>query len=206
MPFLAFEGLDGSGKSTLIKALAQELLRRGKEVLVTREPGGTPLGEEIRGLLLEAGPRAPTARAELLLYEAARAQHVDQVIRPALAQNKWVLCDRFTSSTLAFQCGGRGLPEAQVEPLNHFATQGLEPELTVFLDVTVGTSVSRRAHRETVDRFEMEKEEFHQRVRGHYLAQVGAAPGKWLVLSAEKSAPDALLKTLLSDLEKHRWL
>jgi dTMP kinase len=206
MPFLVFEGLDGSGKSTLIKALAQELQIRGKEVVVTREPGGTPLGEEIRRLLLEAGPRAPTARAELLLYEAGRAQHVDQLIRPALEQKKWVLCDRFTASTLAFQCGGRNLPEEKVRPLNDFATQGVEPELTVYLDVTVGTSVSRRAHREVVDRFEMEQEEFHQRVRDHYLSQVKAAPEKWLVLSAEKADPQAILKTLVQSLESHKWL
>ncbi len=206
MPFLAFEGLDGSGKSTLIKALAQELKSRHKDVLVTREPGGTLLGEEIRKLLLEAGPRAPTARAELLLYEAARAQHVDQLIQPALEQNKWVLCDRFTASTLAFQCGGRNLPEEQVVPLNNFATHGLEPELTVLLDVSVQTSEARRSGRTVVDRFEMEKEEFHSRVREHYLSQVKTNPKKWLVLNGEKASPESLLKTLVADLESHKWL
>ena len=206
MPFLAFEGLDGSGKSTLIKALAQELKNRSKDVLVTREPGGTPLGEEIRKLLLEAGPRAPTARAELLLYEAARAQHVDQLIIPALNQKKWVLCDRFTASTIAFQCGGRNLPESQVEPLNAFATDGLEPELTVLLDVSVRTSESRRSGRAVIDRFEMEQAEFHGRVREGYLSQVKSNPQKWLVLDAERASPEALLATLLTALESHQWL
>jgi len=206
MPFLVFEGLDGSGKSTLIKTLAQELERRGKSVLVTREPGGTPLGEEIRRWLLDHGPKAPTPRTELLLYEAARAQHVDQVITPALAENKWVLCDRFTGSSLAFQCGGRGLPEETVKPLNDFATDGLEPELTVLLDVSVQTSEARRSNRSAVDRFEAEKAEFHGRVRDQYLAQVRSAPGKFVVLNGEKQTPQQSLGQVLAELEKRRWL
>ena len=206
MPFLVFEGLDGSGKSTLIKALAQELTSRRKDVLMTREPGGTPLGEEIRRLLLTPGPSAPGPRAELLLYEAARAQHVDQLIRPALELKKWVLCDRFTASTLAFQCGGRFLAENEVGLLNGFATHGLEPDLTVLLDVSVRTSESRRLGRTVVDRFEMEQEEFHSRVRDHYLAQVKAKSQMWLVLDAEEASPKALLESLLTGLEKRKWL
>lgn len=206
MPLLVFEGLDGSGKSTLIKALAQELERRGQSVLTTREPGGTPLGEEIRKWLLAVGPLAPTARAELLLYEAARAQHVDQVIGPALESGRWVLCDRYTSSSLAFQCGGRGLPEAQVESLNHFATAGRAAELTVLLEVSVTLSEARRAKRTDIDRFELEKADFHTRVRDHYLKQARAAPERWLVLEGEGQTPPELVQRVIKELEKRQWL
>lgn len=206
MAFIVFEGLDGSGKSTLIKGLTEQIKARGKAVQVTREPGGTPLGEEIRRWLLEDGPRAPVARAELLLYEADRAQHVDQVIRPALDRGDWVLCDRYTSSTLAFQCGGRGLPEEPVEILNTLATGGLEPDLFVLLKVSVAVSEQRRANRQNIDRFEQEQSDFHQRVYDHYHSQVKRNPSKWLVLDGESAKSKDIGVELLKHLEARQWL
>ena len=206
MPFVVFEGLDGSGKSTLIKGLAEHLKQQGQTVVLTREPGGTALGEEVRKLLLEDGPRAPVPRAELLLYQAARAQHVDQVIAPALAQKQWVICDRFTASSLAFQCGGRGLNEKEVRGLNDYAINGVTPDLTVLLNVSVMTAEKRRSQRAHVDRFEQEKSEFHQRVHEHYLSQVKAEPNKWLVVDGESGPPKVLLEQLISDLKKRGWM
>lgn len=206
MPFVVFEGLDGSGKSTLIKGLADELTLRHKNVVLTREPGGTALGDEIRKLLLESGPCAPVPRAELLLYQAGRAQHVEQVIQPALKRGDWVICDRFTASSLAFQCGGRGIDEAEVEKLNHYATGGLKPDLSVLLQVSVATSEKRRSTRTNIDRFELEKSEFHQRVFEHYLKQVKASPSDWMVIDGEGRSPKVLLEELLKQLEQRRWL
>lgn len=206
MAFIVFEGLDGAGKSTLIKGLADAIKARGKSVLVTREPGGTPLGEAIRHWLLEDGPQAPVARSELLLYEADRAQHVEQVIRPALKRGDWVLCDRYTSSTLAFQCGGRGLPEATVEALNEIATDGLRPDLFVLLKVSVEVSEQRRSNRQNPDRFEQEKADFHLKVFNHYMSQVQRHPDRWLVLNGEVGRPKEIGAELLSYLETKKWL
>lgn len=206
MAFIVFEGLDGAGKSTLIKGLADAIRAKGKAVTITREPGGTPLGEEIRRWLLEDGPRAPVSRAELLLYEADRAQHVDQVIKPALARGDWVLCDRYTSSTLAFQCGGRGLDEKTVTALNEIATAGLNPDLFVFLKVSVEVSEQRRANRQNPDRFEQEKSEFHRRVYDHYMSQVERAPSHWLVLNGEADRPREISQKLVEHLEAKKWL
>lgn len=206
MPFIVFEGLDGSGKSTLIRALQKELHSKNQSFVVTREPGGTPLGEEIRNLLLKPGLTAPVSRAELLLYEAGRAQHVEHLIEPALQRGEWVLCDRFTASTLAFQCGGRGLDETQVQWLNQYATHGREPDLTVLLEVSVATAESRRSDRTEEDRFEMEKSEFHQRVHDHYHKQVSANPEKWFVLKGENQTPEQLVKTFFIELKRRNWL
>lgn len=206
MPFIVFEGLDGSGKSTLIKGLSERLLNRKKNVVLTREPGGTPLGDEIRKLLLEVGPRAPVPRAELLLYQAGRAQHVEQVILPAIHRGDWVICDRYTASSLAFQCGGRGLDQTEVENLNQYATAGVQADLTVLLKVSVTTSEQRRSSRTNVDRFELEKSDFHQRVFDHYLKQVRDNPKKWLVLEGENRTPESLIEELVQYLEQRQWL
>ena len=148
MPFVVFEGLDGSGKSSLMSALETELKSKGLVTVRTREPGGTPLGDEIRNMILRPEGPAPTPRTELLLYEASRSQHVDQVIVPALKQNKWVLCDRFSASSVAFQAGGRSISEEWVEKLNEFATNDLTPDLTILLDLSVTESKRRRQQRE----------------------------------------------------------
>jgi dTMP kinase len=210
MPLIVFEGLDGSGKSSLMAALENELKSKSLPVCRTREPGGTPLGDEIRNLILRKEGPPPTPRTELLLYEASRAQHVDQVILPRLKKNEWVLCDRFSASSVAFQAGGREISEAWVERLNEFATDGLEAELTVLLDLSVGESRRRRNHRqlqngESEDRIESETDTFHERVRKSFLEQASRNPKHWLVLDAG-SPPHELLKQLMAHLKGLQWL
>lgn len=213
MIFLAFEGLDGSGKSSLMKQLEDHLLQQKLPLIKTREPGGTPVGDQLRSIILtknEDLSLSPTARTELLLYEASRAQHVDQVIRPALQQKKWVLCDRFTASSVAFQAGGRKISIEQVRWLNAFAIDGVEPNLNILLDLTVEESKKRRQNRETQsgekeDRIEAEAEAFHERVRQGFLAESEAHPQKWLVLEASQS-PEQLFEILLKELKVRKWL
>ncbi|MGC8917212.1 MAG: dTMP kinase [Thermoanaerobaculum sp.] len=165
--FVSFEGVEGCGKTTQLSLLAQELRRRGIPVVTTREPGGTPLGEHLRALLLDPD-FAPVPWAELFLLEAARAQLVSTVIRPALEKGAWVLADRFSDSSLAYQAGGRGLPWRQVRAANRMATGGLSPHRTVVLQVPVREALARARRRPTTDaknrRFEDEGEAFHRRV------------------------------------------
>ncbi len=211
-----FEGLDGSGKSSLMKCLEKELTAQGHRVQMTREPGGTPLSEEIRELILRCRPtgEAPSARAELLLYQAARHQHVARVIKPALAQGVWVLCDRFTASSLAFQGQGRDLSWESVEWLNAFATEDLIPELQILIDVPLEVAQLRMQKRSTdgaspsqteKDRIESESSEFHNRVRQGFLRQAKTNAAGWLVLNGEQSLQEltALLKT---EFAKRNWL
>jgi dTMP kinase len=206
MRFLAFEGLDGSGKSTLIQGLKQELQQRGLDFCLTREPGGTELGDEIREMLLRLTGEAPTARAEALLYQAGRAQHVEKKIRPALAEKKWVLCDRFDASSVAFQAGGRSLSRQEIDWLNLFSTSGLKPDLYVLLDLSVEESAKRlQARPGEADRFEQEAQDFHQRVRQAYLELAKEEPARWLVLSASEP-PERLLVRLLAALKERGWL
>lgn len=205
MKFLVFEGLDGSGKSSLMKALTDVLVQRGQKVHTTREPGGSPLGDALRELILSPGGPAPKARAELLMYEASRAQHVDEVILPKLKQGFFVLSDRFAASSIAFQAGGREIALADVEWLNHFATGGLQPDYTILLDLSVEESRRRRMSRsqqtgEAEDRIEAEAEAFHERVRQGFLMQARKNPSQWLVLDAQKS-PAELVALLLADLQ-----
>ncbi|PIS11951.1 MAG: dTMP kinase [Bdellovibrio sp. CG10_big_fil_rev_8_21_14_0_10_47_8] len=210
MPFVVFEGLDGSGKSSLMTAFESELKTKGLEAVRTREPGGTPLGDQIREMILSTDGPAPTARTELLLYEASRAQHVDMVIRPALKKQQWVLCDRFSASSIAFQAGGRAISENWVEQLNQFATDGLKPELTVLLDLSVDESRRRRNSRQAAgggqeDRIESEADSFHQRVRKSFLDQAQRDPKHWLVLDAAET-PEQLLTRLLTHIRGLQWL
>ncbi|MBC86756.1 MAG: dTMP kinase [Bdellovibrionaceae bacterium] len=210
MAFIVFEGIDGSGKSTLIQGLCETLVQQNIPFKTTREPGGTPLAEEIRSLLLRIEDEVPHPRTELLLYQASRAQHVENVIRPHLESGDWVLCDRFTSSSLAFQAGGRKLNEEKIRQLNDYATDGLSPDLWVLLDLTVEESEKRRQHRTDsggldADRFELERFEFHQSVRNHYLKQASSEPEKWLVIDASHP-PAQVLAQLLSTLKEKGWL
>jgi dTMP kinase len=209
MPFIVFEGLDGSGKSSLMSAFEVELKTKGLSVVRTREPGGTSLGDQIREMILtKAGP-APTARTELLLYEASRAQHVDQVILPALKNGHWVLCDRFSASSIAFQAGGRQISTEWVEKLNEFATDGLVADLTVLLDLSVDESRKRRNQRtsaggEVEDRIESEADSFHERVRQGFLRQAERQGSRWLVLDAGQK-PEVLLSQLLHHVRGLQW-
>lgn len=210
MPFIVFEGLDGSGKSTLMSAFEEQLKAKKLAVVRTREPGGTPLGDQIREMILSRNGPAPTPRTELLLYEASRSQHVDQIIRPHLQKNFWVLCDRFAASSIAFQAGGRAIAEEWVERLNEFATDSLVPDLTVLLDLSVHESRRRRNQRASgsglqEDRIESEADSFHERVRQSFLGQAKQNPNKWLVLNAAES-PDTLLKKLLEHVGSLKWL
>ena len=206
MAFIAFEGLDGSGKSTLIGDLAHELESRGVGFVLTREPGGTELGEEIRRLLLRTEGEIPTSRCELLLYEAIRAQHVDVKIRVELQKGNWVLCDRYSASSVAFQAGGRHLDESSVEWLNRYATGDCQPDLWVLLDLTVEEASQRMNSRPNTrrDRFEGEKIEFHKRVRQKYL-EISEGEPDWLCLSA-RCPPEDLKRELMERLNQLGFL
>ncbi|HEY8271027.1 MAG TPA: dTMP kinase [Pseudobdellovibrionaceae bacterium] len=211
MAFLVFEGLDGSGKSSLMRALEAELSKLGISFHRTREPGGTLLGDEIRNMILRKQEgTTPVPRAELLLYEASRAQHVDEIIKPKLAQGHWVLSDRFAASSVAFQAGGREVQEKDVVVLNHFATDGLKADLTVLLDLSVEDSRKRQVQRtsqtgEAADRIESEKDSFHERVRLSFLKQAEDDRQGWLVLDA-RSSTEEMLKILLKTLRERKWL
>lgn len=174
--FITFEGIEGSGKTTQIRHLAEFLEERGHVVLLTREPGGCPIADDIRQILLHPDNTAMVPRAELLLYAAARAQHVAEVIRPALAEGKTVLCDRYTDATLAYQGYARGLSKALILDLNDIACDGLTPDLTLLLDMQVEDGLRRARTRNAGSdappegRFELESLAFHARVREGYLA------------------------------------
>ncbi|MEI7945660.1 MAG: dTMP kinase [bacterium] len=189
--FITFEGPEGSGKSTHIKLLKAFLEARGIEIVMTREPGGTPLGEEIRKILQHDHSEAPVPHAEVLLFLASRAQHVERLIRPALAQGKWVLCDRFDDSTFAYQGYGRGFPMEGLRAVNAFAVSGLRPDLTVLLDVAPQTSRERLAARQATtatapDRIEREAAAFHEKVRNGFLALAAESPDRIAVISTER--------------------
>ena len=190
--FITFEGPEGGGKSTQIKRLAARLEALGRAVVTTREPGGTKLGECIRGILQhDAAGEPPCERAESLLFCASRAQLVKKVIEPALADGACVLSDRFTDSTVAYQGYGRGLPIDTLKALNAFATGGLRPDLTFVLDIPTGEGMRRLAARsaagaEGPDRFEREAVEFHERMRKGFLALAAEEPDRCIVIDATK--------------------
>lgn len=183
--FFVLEGTEGTGKSTQARLLAEWLSVAGHPVVLTREPGGTPLGEQIRQILLAPEGYAMLAATEALLYSAARAQHVGAVIRPALAKGQIVVCDRYTDSTLAYQGGGRGLPMAELVAAQALATGGLAPDLRILLDLPVTVGLARRfAAPEEVNRLDQADVAFHRRVRAAYLELVAADPAGWAVVSA----------------------
>lgn len=182
---MAFEGGDGAGKSTQARLLADALRAEGHEVLLTREPGGTEIGEKLRGLVLEHGHGEIDPRTEALIFAAARAAHVAQSIRPALERGAVVITDRYIGSSVVYQGVARGLGAADVRDLNEWATEGLWPDVTVVLDVDEGEGRARRtAGRGEEDRLESEPDDFHARVREHYLELAAADPGRYLVLDA----------------------
>ena len=192
--FITFEGGEGCGKSTQVRRLAETLERKGVRVLLTREPGGTWLAEEIRRLIKDQTTEAPCDRSELLLFLAARAQLVKNVIRPALADGTWVLSDRFSDSTVAYQGYGRGLPLDILRAMNDFACEALVPDLTILLDVTPETARRRLRGREqatntAADRIERAGEEFHRRLRQGFAAQAAAEPER--IVTVDASGPVA---------------
>ena len=188
--FVSLEGGEGAGKTTVLNALREALREGGGEVVSTREPGGTPLAEMIRGLLLDPAHEPPSADAELLLMFAARAQHVRETILPALERGAWVLCDRFTDSSYAYQGGGRGLDADWIAALERRVV-GLQPGLTLLLDVDVARGRERARGRDLVpDRIESERDEFFERVRAAYRARAAAEPGRFRVIDAAQPAAD----------------
>jgi dTMP kinase len=189
---ITLEGGEGAGKSTLLRGLEEHLRAQGVDLVVTREPGGTDVGEAVRGVVLNAANNELCAEAELLLMFASRAQLVRQVIEPALAAGRWVLCDRFTDASFAYQGGGRGQPQARIEELEAWAALGLKPDITLLLDLPVSIGRARAAGRGEADRIEVEGDSFFERVRGTYRARAAAEPARFRVLDAS-ATPDAVL-------------
>lgn len=191
--FITLEGVDGAGKSTHLAFVAEWLRAQGREVIVTREPGGTPLGETLRELLLHRDMDADT---ELLLMFAARQQHLAELILPALARGSWVVSDRFTDASYAYQCGGRGIAGERIAALEAWVQRGFAPALTLLFDVPPEVAEARRSAVRTADRFEREADSFFSRVRNAYLARAEAEPGRIHVLDARQSI--AALQTEIS--------
>nr|WP_246884238.1 dTMP kinase [Pseudomonas protegens] len=201
--FITLEGPEGAGKSTNREYLAERLRAAGIEVLLTREPGGTPLAERIRDVLLTPLEEVMNADTELLLVFAARAQHLATVIRPALERGAVVLCDRFTDSTYAYQGAGRGLSLARIAALEDFVQGELRPDLTLVFDLPVDVGLARASARGRLDRFEQEGQAFFQRVREAFLARAAAAPQRYVLVDAAQplaqvqQSLDSLLPQLL---------
>jgi dTMP kinase len=193
--FITLEGIDGAGKSTHARTLAGALQARGKTVLLTREPGGTPLAERLRELLLHQSMHLET---EALLMFAARREHLDQLIFPALAAGNWVVSDRFTDASFAYQGGGRGLPTARLEALEQWVQGSFQPDLTLLFDVPVAVARGRMGRDAKLDRFEREGEAFFERVRQAYLVRAAAAPGRIKVIDASQSISD--IKNILDEI------
>lgn len=203
--FITLEGPEGSGKSLQGRLLAERLAGRGLRALLTREPGGTPLGDRLRDLLLQGADLAIAARAEALLMCASRAQLVERAILPALERGEHVVCDRYGDSTLAYQGYGRGLDLDGLRAVLSFATRGLAPDLTVLLDLPVADGLARKNRQDAGaladwNRFEAESRAFHARVRAGYLALAAAEPARWRVLDA-RQPPDLLADELWSHVE-----
>lgn len=204
--FITLEGLEGVGKSTHMEFLRTSLEAEGLTVRMTREPGGTPGADEIRNTLLKVRNEGFDPMAELLLMFAARALHVENVIRPALAAGAWVVCDRFVDASYAYQGGGRGIPAARIAALEHMVLKGLKPDLTLLLDADVGLGMARVRGRGALDRFEQEQDAFFRRVRRTYLARARKEPRRIKVVDAsgDIGAVQARIAALLAGGLK-RW-
>lgn len=197
--FISIEGGEGGGKSTNIAFIKQYLETSGREVVITREPGGTWLGEKVRELLLNPDHKGMKDDSELLLMFAARAQHIADVIRPALAQGKWVLCDRFTDATFAYQGGGRGISHQRIAVLEQWVQGDLRPDLTLLFDLPVEIGMKRAGLRAKLDRFEQEKQQFFENIRECYLSMAEKNSQRYRVIDAAQdlvSVQNDLLRIL----------
>ena len=182
--FISLEGIDGAGKSSHVEWLAEQYRHAGRTVTLTREPGGTPLGERLREIVLHETMHAET---EALIMFAARREHIELVIRPALARGEIVISDRFTDASFAYQCGGRGLPEAKLEQLEEWVQAGLQPDLTLLFDVPDEVARARLASARAPDRFERERQDFHIRVRDAYLRRAARYPDRIRTIDGTRS-------------------
>jgi len=191
--FITLEGGEGAGKSTVLSAVREQLVADGADVIITREPGGTSAGEAIRGVLLDPALHGAIApETELLLMFAARAQHVRETIKPALAAGRWVLSDRFTDASYAYQGGGRAQPLERIAELERWAADDLQPDLTLLLDLPVGIGLARARGRGPADRIELEAQDFFERVRAAYRARAAAQPARFRIIDASQPL-DAVL-------------
>lgn len=195
--FITLEGGEGAGKSTLLAGLREHLEGRGVDLLLTREPGGTALGEAVRAIVLDPTQHELCAESELLLMFASRAQLVRETIAPALAAGQWVLCDRYVDASYAYQGGGRGQPAERIAALEQWACAGLKPDLTLLLDLPVTTGRARAAGRGAADRIEVEADGFFERVRATYRARAAAEPQRFRVIDASQS-PEAVLRDAIA--------
>jgi dTMP kinase len=183
--FISLEGVDGAGKSTHLDFLAGLLRSKGFSLVLTREPGGTELGESLRDLLLHRNAMHPDTEA--LLMFAARKEHVEQIIKPALARGEWVISDRFTDASYAYQCGGRGIAETRLQTLEKWVLDGFKPDLTLIFDVPPEVAAQRRKQAREADRFEQEAHDFFNRVRNAYLDRANNEPARIKVINANKT-------------------
>ncbi len=185
--FITLEGTEGAGKSTLMDFIGDLLSKSGKQVLLTREPGGTKTGEKIRDILLDSNNTGLTDDTELLLMFAARAQHIEEIIKPALALGKVVICDRFTDASYAYQGGGRGVDHTRIKQLEDWVQKGLQADLTLLFDLDVEIGLRRAGKRSEADRFEQEEIGFFQRIRSCYLERAENEPERFKIIDAAKS-------------------
>jgi len=199
--FITFEGIDGAGKSTHLEWLTARLREQGRSVVLTREPGGTPLGERLREIMLHSPMSAMT---ELLLAFASRAEHLDQLIRPALARGDWVICDRFTDSSFAYQGGGRGLPSEAIASLEAMVQEGLQPDCTLLFDLDPGEAARRRSSARGADRFEAEDLVFFENVRRAYLARAAADPARFRIIDSNQGVDP--VRSILENIVVRHWL
>lgn len=197
--FITFEGVDGAGKSTHLDWFAENLRSRGREVVVTREPGGTPLGERLREILLSQAMHAET---EALLMFAARREHIEQVIRPALHRGIWVISDRFSDASFAYQGGGRGVPVEKLEQLERWVHADLQPDLTLLFDIPVQVARQRLSNNATLDRFEQEQDIFFEKVRQAYLQRYRKHPERFALIDAARTPDEVreILKKIIGSL------
>lgn len=188
--FITVEGIEGVGKSTNIEFLSSLIEAKGLSVVRTREPGGTPIAERIRALLLEHGEETMTDIAELLLFFAARSLHIHNAIKPALQTGQWVVCDRFTDASRAYQGSGRGFNQDTINTLADWVQEGLQPDLTILLDAPAEIGMDRAGRRGAADRLEIEKTEFYARVREGYLALAESEPERFAIIDASQTLDD----------------
>jgi len=189
--FITLEGIEGVGKSTQARGLLESILAAGHDAVATREPGGTPLADRIRSILLDPDGKGPEPDTEALLVFAARAEHLSTLVRPALAAGRWVVCDRFTDATYAYQGGGRGIAEDRIAALERWVHEDLVPDRTILLDAPVDVALARAHGRAKADRFERETTAFFERARSVYLARARAEPARFRVVDAHAD-PDTV--------------